>query len=271
MTTLYWFSGTGNSLAMAREIAGTLDDVRFVPIASLGPGPVTVDGDFGLVCPVYFEGLPLIVREFLERIDASRCPYAFLVVTAGGFSGWAAEEGRNLLRRAGKELDAAFAVKMPDNYIAGLDVPKAAARDRLHAQASLHAARMARDVAARTRRRGTSWGIPFGWLAYATLGREFAHSCRGRDTRFVVTDVCTSCGACARVCPVRNIDLVDGHPCWHHRCEQCLACIHWCPVAAIQIRGRPTAKRGRYHHPDVSLEDIASQQGPATPGPLGSL
>jgi Pyruvate/2-oxoacid:ferredoxin oxidoreductase delta subunit len=49
-------------------------------------------------------------------------------------------------------------------------------------------------------------------------------------------------------------------PRWHHRCEQCFACIHWCPVAAIQIRGRPTAKRGRYHHPNVSLEDIASQQ-----------
>jgi hypothetical protein len=35
---------------MAREIARTFDDVRLVPIASLGPDPVRADGDFGLVC-----------------------------------------------------------------------------------------------------------------------------------------------------------------------------------------------------------------------------
>ncbi len=261
MTTLYWFSGTGNSLAVARDMAQALGGAQLVPIASLGPGPVTVNGDIGIVCPVYFEGLPLLVREFLERLDAHRATYAFLVVTMGVFSGWAAEEARGLLRVAGKRLDAAFAVRMPDNYISGLPLPGESAQRKLQTEASRRAVEMARVVAARERRTGRSWTIGLGWLAHATMGRAFGRLCRGRDKRFVATGACTRCGACARVCSAGNIELADGRPHWRHHCEQCFACIHWCPAAAIQIRGRPTAKRGRYHHPGVSLGDIASQRG----------
>jgi hypothetical protein len=131
MTTLYWFSGTGNSLALAREIARTLGDARLVPIASLGPGPVTVDGDFGLVCPVYFYGLPLLVRDFLARVDARSAPYAFCVLDAGGFPGWAATQARCLGRRAGKSFDAVYNVVMPGNYIAMYDVRGGDARERV--------------------------------------------------------------------------------------------------------------------------------------------
>jgi len=259
MTTIYWFSGTGNSLALAREIARTLGDARLVPIASLGPGPVTVDGDFGLVCPVYFYGLPLLVREFLARVDARSAPYAFCVLDAGGFPGWAATQARCLGRRTGRSFDAVYDVVMPGNYIAMYDVRGGDARERVLGAARDGAARVAADVRNRAGRLPRT-GSAFAALLYATFGRWFRRTCRGLDAKFVVTDVCTNCGACARVCPVRNIELGDGRPRWHHRCEQCFACIHWCPVAAIQIRGRPTAKRGRYHHPDVSLEDIASQQ-----------
>ena len=268
MTTLYWFSGTGNSLALAREIARTLGDARLVPIASLGPDPVTVDGDFGLVCPVYFYGLPLVVREFLARVDGRGASYAFCVLDAGGFPGWAAAQVRRLGRRTGKRFDAVYNVVMPGNYIAMYDVRGGDARERVLGAAQDDVARVAADVCHRAERLPRT-GSAFAALLYATFGRWFRRTCRGLDAKFVATDACTSCGACARVCPVRNIELGDGRPRWHHRCEQCFACIHWCPVAAIQIRGRPTAKRGRYHHPDVSLEDIASQQEPATLGPLG--
>jgi ferredoxin len=258
MTTIYWFSGTGNSLALAREIARTLEDARLVPIASLGPDPVTVDGDFGLVCPVYFYGLPLVVREFLARVDARSAPYAFCVLGAGGFPGWAATQARRLGRRAGKSFDAVHSVVMPGNYIAMYDVRGGDARERILGAARDDAKRIAAAVRNRTGR-SQRGGSPLSALLYATFGGWFRRTCRGLDAKFVATDACTGCGACARVCPVRNIELVDGRPRWHHRCEQCFACIHWCPAAAIQIRGRPTAKRERYHHPEVSLEDMASQ------------
>jgi ferredoxin len=148
---------------------------------------------------------------------------------------------------------------MPGNYIAMYDVRGGDARERALGAARDDAARVAADVRHRVGRLPRA-GSAFSALLYATFGRWFRRACRGLDAKFVVTDACTRCGACARVCPVGNIELVDGRPRWHHRCEQCLACIHWCPVAAVQIRGCPTAKRGRYHHPDVTLDDIASQR-----------
>ncbi|MDD5488961.1 MAG: hypothetical protein PHH49_08415 [Candidatus Omnitrophica bacterium] len=36
---------------------------------------------------------------------------------------------------------------------------------------------------------------------------------------------------------------------------QCFACINWCPEAVIEY-GKGTAGKGRYHHPDVKLEDV---------------
>ena len=42
-TVIYYFTGTGNSLAAARKIAGALGETELVPIASLAdtPGAVT--------------------------------------------------------------------------------------------------------------------------------------------------------------------------------------------------------------------------------------
>jgi MinD superfamily P-loop ATPase len=73
------------------------------------------------------------------------------------------------------------------------------------------------------------------------------------DRKFTVDNRCTSCGTCVKVCPVENIRLEEGRPVWLHHCEQCMACIQLCPTEAIQA-GKKTEKRGRYHHPGVTIE-----------------
>jgi Fe-S-cluster-containing hydrogenase component 2 len=49
--------------------------------------------------------------------------------------------------------------------------------------------------------------------------------------------------------------MKEGKPAWQHRCYQCMACLQWCPVEAVQY-GEATAKRKRYRHPDVKLDDF---------------
>ena len=67
---------------------------------------------------------------------------------------------------------------------------------------------------------------------------------------------CTGCGVCREVCPVENI-VMDGmhRPQWLQQCEGCFACVAWCPSRAIQV-GRFSRGLPRYHHPDVSLEEM---------------
>jgi ferredoxin len=57
----------------------------------------------------------------------------------------------------------------------------------------------------------------------------------GQD--YTVNDNCNTCRTCERVCPRKNISMVDGKPSWQDDCEMCFACFQWCPQKAIQYRG----------------------------------
>lgn len=264
-TTLYYFTGTGNSLACARAIAKGLGDTDLVPIASLrGQERIGVPTErMGIVCPVYFYTLPVIVHEFIPRLDLSGVRYAFLVVTMGGLPGLAVSHGEELFRKAGGELHAGFAVRMFANYIAEYNVRgEERAVQAMQKRMERRVKAIVAVVQAGERRieRGGPLERLLGRALFALLGQKFVREARTRDRLFTVDPSCVHCGTCAYVCPVENVRMVDGTPQWLGHCEQCLACIHFCPVAAIQIQGKRTRLRGRYHHPEVTPNDIARQK-----------
>ena len=76
-----------------------------------------------------------------------------------------------------------------------------------------------------------------------------------KDKDFWTDGNCNGCGICLKVCPANNIIMNDGKPQWQHKCEQCVACLQWCPEKSIQYK-KATAKRGRYHHPDVEVTEL---------------
>ena len=80
-----------------------------------------------------------------------------------------------------------------------------------------------------------------------------------QDKAYRVDDKCNGCRMYERVCPVSNITIATGRPVWNHSCQFCLACLHWCPQSAIQY-GKAPAKRGRYHNPEIALQDMMAQQ-----------
>lgn len=100
-TIIYYFTGTGNSLAAARKIAAGLGDCGLVPIASLEdtPGKIVPQADrVGIVCPVYDAGVPVLVAEFADRLDLSRAGYVFALVTLGGIGVSALHQLDHILR-----------------------------------------------------------------------------------------------------------------------------------------------------------------------------
>lgn len=63
--------------------------------------------------------------------------------------------------------------------------------------------------------------------------------------RLTVTEACTACGACARICPTRALELATGESHFELRfspelCLACQACAHVCAPEAITIDRAPT-------------------------------
>ncbi len=85
-TIIYYFTGTGNSLSAAKKISAVLGNCELIPIAPFQEkqGDIIPTADrVGIINPVYFAGLPLMVAEFAGRLDLSRATYVFSVVTYG--------------------------------------------------------------------------------------------------------------------------------------------------------------------------------------------
>ena len=117
---IFCFSGTGNSLAVARDIAEMLGDTKIVLIAD-AIKEERIDLPYervGFVCPAYYAGsLPPIIGRFVAKLDFSKPQYVFAVITAGAIHGGAIKSLAGLIAECGGRLNAGFPVQMPGNYI----------------------------------------------------------------------------------------------------------------------------------------------------------
>ncbi|MDN7013445.1 4Fe-4S ferredoxin [Methanoculleus sp. FWC-SCC3] len=262
-TVIYYFTGTGNSLAAARKVAAALGETELVPIASLAitPGTITPDADrVGIVCPVYDCGVPVMVARFAERLDLSGTKYTFAVVTMGGMGVSALHQLNRILReRQGRGLDAAFAVTMPGNFPPLARPPEGEKCEKILSKADKRFAEIAETIGSG---RSVSPGFaPISGLVKALTYGPFAKGTHDASAAFSISDACTGCGTCARVCPTGNIEMPDDRPVWNQRCELCCACLHFCPTEAIQLHVmRGTKGRGRYRHPDLTVADMEAQR-----------
>ena len=254
---LYYFTGTGNSLAVARRLASSLGAGPPVPVARLldREEVVTDAGTVGLVYPVHHWGPADIVLRFARRLGTRDDSYIFAVATYGNHSGRAFQGLDSALRERGHGLDAGFHVRTVQNYVPVFPVPEETVLEAILSKADAKVD----EIAGRVRER--SGGEREHWWYRPSVGLYYRSSklaLHSKDRYFEATSACDSCGVCAMVCPVGNIELVDGTPGWRHRCEQCFACLHWCPVGAIEWAGS-TMGMGRYHHPEVKVEDMLEQ------------
>ena len=256
-TMIFYFTGTGNSLAAAQIIAETTGDL----LVDIGASYKYKDFDFtleqgeplGFVFPVYAWTTPPIVDEFIKRANFrtgnketfAPC-YCYAVVSCGAFVGETAHIFANrLLASQGINLDASFSVKSVGNCTYLYAPAQGEKREQLLAAAALEARRVALRIKAREEVHAEHKN-PLG----VVLSKLMEQDEKPRSTKeFHTLPTCISCGRCAELCPTNTITLIDGTPRWAELgCTQCLACLHRCPVNAIQY-GPRTEKRGRYTNP----------------------
>jgi ferredoxin/flavodoxin len=267
-TTIWYFTGTGNTLSVAKDLARELSrepgDMELVPIPSLMKREtIFTDADaVGIAFPVYFLDMPNIVREFVGKLRFAKKPYIFGIATCGERPGGALFSLRALLEAKGTTLSAGFAFVMPENYIGPVDLMG----DAGHRQEKFVAAQRripAVAEAIREKRQAVPEGNGSTVMRIGgKITRTLATTLYNTPGRLHATEKCNQCRTCERICPTRNITVTGDAVHWGKNCTQCYACIHWCPTGAIEIGGR-TAGKPRYHHPDVTLRDMLVQRGDA--------
>ena len=259
-TDLFCYTGTGNSLWIARELAKGLGDARIYPMNRIpGEGIESGADVVGIVFPVHIWGLPHPVIAALDGLAKDPSRYYFAVAVNAGQAAATLLQLKRLMQAKGLSLSSGFEIAMPSNYIPwggpGPEEKRTARFDKARRKIGQIAAAVVRREEWPVEK-GPLWqNILLSWLYKLSFPRVPL-----MDKGFWVDEKCNACAICASVCPCGNIALEAGKPVWLHHCEQCLACIQWCPREAIQF-GKKTPGYERYHHPEVTLQDMLAQRG----------
>jgi ferredoxin len=262
--TVFYYTGTGNSLWVARTLVELLGDAQLVSISDwMKEKEPIYSQTIGVVFPVHMWGVPPPITKFINEIKALSPQYIFAVAVDAGQVANTLVQLKNLFKKNGLNLSCGYEIKLPSNYI-----PWGGAEPREKQEQKFYSAKMKltgiiSSIKNREKRpvdKGSLWERGLFTLLYKLSYPQIPKL----DGKFWVDEKCNQCGICVRVCPAENISLVEEKPTWNHRCEQCLACIQWCPQKAIQY-GSKTQAYERYHNPEIQLKDMLKNNSEALP------
>lgn len=251
---IFYFTGTGNSLYVAKKIAEKQDELLVSIAKELQKNEkayeyqLNENETIGFVFPIYAWGPPKIVIEFINKLKISSSnSYTFYISTCGEDEGNTKGIVEKALAKINLSIDSAFSIKMPNNCIIGFDVEPKEVENKKLRNAEVYLEEINNIVL--QREKGIFKTLPGKLPALKSklvnsLFNSFALSTKS----FFATDKCNSCGICENICPVKSISVKE-KPVWSKKCTQCLACINSCPVHAIQ-HGKGTLTKGRYMHPE---------------------
>jgi ferredoxin/flavodoxin len=253
--TIFYYSGTGNSLWVARALADILGDTEIIAISDWMKTKKPVYSKIvGVIFPVHMWGVPPPIIKFINEIKAFSPEYIFGVAVDGGQVANTLVQLKNLFKKYGMTLSSGYEIVMPSNYIPWGGAELKQKQEQKFEFARRKITNIISTIQNKDQRpvdKGPLWQRILFTLIYKLSFPQIPKL----DGKFWVDEKCNQCGICSKVCPAENIILIEGKPTWNHRCEQCLACIQWCPQKAIQSSQKTPAYE-RYHHPEIHLKDM---------------
>ena len=261
---ILYFTGTGNCLYIARQLAGENTELLSIP-QMMKHGKYDFEADeIGIVYPIYGHMPPYMVRQFIQKAKL-KAAYKFAVLTYGARKCNSVEIWDEVSRKAGQAFDYIGTIVMVDNWLPNFDMNEQIKIDK-HIPENLQ--KITADINSRRH-----WHEPVteeerqqhqGFMRRSGLDPEVGFLMDSGKC-FTITDACIDCGICTYVCPRGNYELTSKGVKISGDCEYCFACIQNCPQKAIRFRksedgsfpdGTEKNPDARYRNEHISLMDL---------------
>ena len=241
----YVFSGTGNTLLVAREVAAGLKEkgcrVTLHRMEEGAPASVAADHVVGLAFPMaFFSSYPLVL-DFIEKLPRGAGQQLFVTASMAGTGMGAEAEFRSLISAKGYKPAAFACFLMPSNY--NNKVMPVKKNEALVAAAKENARRFAADFV--DGRAEWGFGIPLlssFWHWFVASGKAMRLFYKMFPLE-IDNEKCVKCMRCLENCPAGAIDKnIESLFINRAKCQNCQRCIGFCPAGAIVVPGKPAAQ-----------------------------
>lgn len=239
MVKVAYFSGTGGAKRIAEYAASQFEenncvvDIERIGVASRGECASGRYDLLVLVSVVHEFNFPYLVRKWVSSLeDGAYSKAAVFSVSGGGRAvGNRGAQGEVIKALEKQDIPVVFdeIFVMPSNFFYRIKHPV----DAMLMDAYPVMVKRAVEKILREEIRRPKIPLP-DRLATRCFRNSWKHTYRF-GSAIEVTEECTSCGVCVRICPVGNIALSSEsrRPNFGEACVFCLGCLYACPASAL--------------------------------------
>jgi len=257
MTKIYYFSGTGNSLWSAKKIAEIINGLypaQMCTLYNIGKearkDEIIIEAEtVVIIFPSFAYGPPSIVSRFVRKAEFKTRYLAAFTTYGSSPLGTMGILRKYLLK---KKIEKMYFGKIPavENYLAMFGTPgqkKIESRTNKQKKATEKAAVFIIEKKENKVCIFTPFSSFVSWLFSFALKIFYKY--------YKLSEACSGCAVCAKICPVSAIEMKNGCPVFSSECEHCQGCVNICPSRAIQFARVKFGTPG-YCHPEIKIKDL---------------
>lgn len=257
MNLILYFTGTGNCLHCGKIIKEKIDNTQltridiYTDLKKLQENILKAE-KIGIILPVYAGTLPYMATNILRKIKFSKDKYIYSIATCAGSELSIHYDIKKLIKKtSNRTIDNFFTLTYPSNFQTNMkpkdlgQVEETINKAEVDLEDIIEKIKMQEKAPLKNKRI-----ISF----LADLSLKIAVR-KDRSQNFYVDERCIGCTICKKICPSKNITIIENKPNWSVNCEACMACIGACPTKAIQYKEK-TKNWGRYLNPKIKTHEL---------------